>query len=430
MTPDTPSSEDWEKILKRCERIRTKIVDINTDELTFPFVDEVSSSLNNEINQAKPDIEENPDSSLAIAKAQSSTILPSSLWDKLKNIDKTNDIQKPQNRIKITTGQELLSRDPVKIEWIVRDLIPIGGVTILGSEPGCFKTFIGLHISDCVCHGKDVFNAFPIKIGKVLFLDEENGENVMHTRLLQITTDINLMENIGFSFYNDVKLDNTWRDELEEIIIKCKPDLIVVDSMVRFLNGNENDAEDVKMVFDIIKYFKKKYESSWLILHHIRKSGGKYITQDDLRGSGDFGAFADVICMISKKKNTRNQVRISQSKNRHQQAINDFAVNIIDKDNGTLTFEFEKLSYEKITNVSANENCAECLKKGFISNNIKEFKTGDYESSDLYTRSAYHSTLKLLKQQGIIKKEAHGKYIVNEEGLKKESENLKFNPSK
>ena len=72
------------------------------------------------------------------------------------------------------------------------------------------------------------------------------------------------------------------------MISEEKPLLVVLDSLINFYGLDENSSEDAAFFYDVLKYFIRKYQVSFLILHHQNKEAMK--TQGDdtvsFRGSG------------------------------------------------------------------------------------------------------------------------------------------------
>jgi len=75
---------------------------------------------------------------------------------------------------------------------------------------------------------------------------------------------------------------------LEYLIDKLKPILVVIDSLINFYGLDENSSEDAMHFYDVIKFFIRKYQVSFLMLHHQNKEAMKLQSDDTIsfRGSG------------------------------------------------------------------------------------------------------------------------------------------------
>lgn len=62
---------------------------------------------------------------------------------------------------KIVRASDLPDPDPDQ-KWLVNDLWTLGGVGIIGGEPKCFKTWLGLDIAFSVASGTPVLGRFDV----------------------------------------------------------------------------------------------------------------------------------------------------------------------------------------------------------------------------------------------------------------------------
>lgn len=186
------------------------------------------------------------------------------------------------------------------ITWRIHNLLTSNGIVIIASPPKQFKTFVAIHAAIAISNGDAFLDKFPTTKGRVLYVDEENGEANLIRRFKQLgdghhTT---IPDSVYYTSFAGLKLDGI-NDAmvLEELIDLYKPDVVFLDSMVRFMTGDEDKASDVRVVFENLKGLLKRFPNvSFFILHHTRKGNGtKTKSLDDLRGSSDFGAFADAI---------------------------------------------------------------------------------------------------------------------------------------
>ena len=52
-----------------------------------------------------------------------------------------------------------------------------------------------------------------------------------------------------------------------------KPDLIILDSLVRFMTGDENSVKDVRLLFQGLKKLANEEGVTIICIHHLRKAG-------------------------------------------------------------------------------------------------------------------------------------------------------------
>lgn len=260
---------------------------------------------------------------------------------------------------------DLFNLELPEIEFLVEGYIPEQCITILGGDSSGGKTYFSLYTSLCLVQGRKVFGTINTKKCRVLYIDEENGIRVMKQRLTKLVKDKTGLENLNFAIFKGFTLDlDLDKIQFISIIEKYSPDLIIIDSLVRFLSGDENKAECMKEVFKILRDLKEEFKVGFLILHHTRKSNGYgKKTKDDLRGSGDIGAFGDVVNMLNKSKDT---YFITQEKNRLHKERKGFTYIMEDNENGLI--DFIETEYVK---ESKADKCVKYFIKYFEDNSIK-----------------------------------------------------------
>jgi hypothetical protein len=331
--------------------------------------------------------------------------------------DRLNDIYSPENISKyinsldldFCSAEELLNKNIPELEWLIQDMVTKRGVTFIAGDTGAYKSGLALHMAMSVASDGVFLKYKVIPKLRVLYVDEEMGLSTIKTRMLQIkhgqTTEKQLDE-LFFASFNNLKLDSDMYG-FEQLIIQTRPNLIILDSLVRFMTGDENSATDAKKCFDTIKYYVKKYGVSFVILHHMRKNGGN--GKNDMRGSSDFSAFADNIFISTKK--TRDVFELKQVKSRHNPEEMLFKIRI--QHVGT---DGIRLALDSSENVASLSKIGECVNDAtsWMTNRM-EFTTKEFntELSKKHAHNTLFSTLKELRRLNAITQTAHGKYRVN-----------------
>lgn len=255
---------------------------------------------------------------------------------------------KRKNEIKelIKPLGETLKNGIPEMKWLVHNLVLERGITIFAGPPACMKSYLAQQMALNVASNTTYLDQFKTEKGNILYFDEENGEQALIRRFAQLRNEDEETEedlnNINLIVFSGLKLDEEdYIYALELLINEYKPNLIIFDSMVRLMTGEEDKSGAVKQVFEGLKALMENYNISIVILHHTRKNG----TGSDLRslrGSSDFGAFADVVLMIEK---TGHQVKITMEKNRHidTSEIKPFSINVYNE-NENIRFAWNGLS--------------------------------------------------------------------------------------
>jgi len=197
---------------------------------------------------------------------------------------------------------DLMDADIPDIEYLIEDIIMRGGLTYFVGQSGSFKT--GILMKAVLCGAtKDSFLNIPIKNSfKTLWIDEENGQVILRTKVLQTVkghpaaSKEALKGKTFFTIIAGFQFHGAYVELLKKIINENKIDLVVIDSIARTIVGSERDESDVNKILAMIKPLMEE-GVAFAIIHHTRK--GSEGTLDDIAGSRDFAAMADYVYMIS-----------------------------------------------------------------------------------------------------------------------------------
>lgn len=210
--------------------------------------------------------------------------------------------------------KDLLGEEFPPEVWVVDQLIPDEGVTLLAGFPGTFKTWLYMYIAVKVSKGEPVFGRFNTKQTGVLVIDEESGRRRLQKRFKQLgatkDTPIHFMSRVGY------KMNNLYADAIQQKAHELGAGLVVFDSFTRFNgNGDENASGDMAKLMD---FYRQLADAgiAVLILHHNRKdSSGGYNAGQAMRGSSDILASGD--CHLALTRSGQSQiVKLEQTKNR------------------------------------------------------------------------------------------------------------------
>lgn len=174
------------------------------------------------------------------------------------------------------------------ISWVVENLIAEGTVTLLAGDSGSGKTTLVTAIADAVAHGRSVAG-FATAKRPVLMLDRENPLAVVRERLdrLRIEDDEEFRIWGGWcpgtvpTAFSPIVLD---------FVDACDPKpMIIVDSLVSYLEGSENDSAEIRKYMDGYRLLANK-GATVVLLHHTGKSD----SAKDYRGSSDIKGSVDL----------------------------------------------------------------------------------------------------------------------------------------
>ena len=108
------------------------------------------------------------------------------------------------------TAKELLELDIKEPAWQVDKIISENGITMVAGSYKSSKTLFALYVAVCVSTGTPVFGKYNVKKGRVFYIDEENGEIEMKSRLKRIIDGLNVSEcDVDFMIYKNLKLESS-----------------------------------------------------------------------------------------------------------------------------------------------------------------------------------------------------------------------------
>ncbi len=239
---------------------------------------------------------------------------------------------------------ELLRRPAPEYSWLVEPLLTRGGVMGLAGEPGTAKTWLILELAQAVATGRSFLQRFATRQGPVLIIDEENGEARLQRRLARLTggkledCPVHIASMCGVNLSRD-----QWIDSLHGKLTEIRPQLTILDSLVRMHSGEENSAQDIARLFAVLTSFRSEFGSAIVFTHHLRKMSLLRDMSQRVRGSSDILAYVDSMLGLSR---VEPAFALSHIKNRDGDLINPLSLSVEDTDDGTTVIriigEFEE----------------------------------------------------------------------------------------
>lgn len=215
--------------------------------------------------------------------------------------------------------------------WLVEGLFCRGDVHLLVGEPGVGKSMLSMGLAVAVAQGFSSWLGFPIKeSGKVLYIDEENPEDLIIQRLIGLGLDDVGKKNIRYLCNNQIRLDKNPIPLIEEAL-DYQPALIVIDSLSRIHTDEENSASTMGRIFNNgIGPLAREVGAAVLVIHHVNKHANETASGfRKTRGSRAIVAFPDCGFDVTKDGNL---MCITNFKARRQAQIISIWVSIESKD--------------------------------------------------------------------------------------------------
>ena len=206
------------------------------------------------------------------------------------------------------------TRTPAELEdlprhqqWLVEELWGHQAVGIIGGQPKCGKTFLGLHLAVAVASGVPCLRRFPVaQRGTVLMYVAEDGDHLVRWRLEDVATAAGVdFETLDIAVIDApvLRLDDPGdRQRLHDTVGRVGPRLLILDPMVRLHAGDENAVATIAPILGFLRDLQRQFETGVVLVHHARKSAATRPGQA-LRGSGDFHAWGDSNLYLRHKRN-------------------------------------------------------------------------------------------------------------------------------
>lgn len=198
---------------------------------------------------------------------------------------------------------------PDDISYIEPGLLVKGGTLLLGGQAKIGKSLVMMEICRSVTTGKPLFDnpQFIVpKLARCLYIEAENGPRSIKKRGLSMFAgeDPNIYQDRFYvcSVKNPPQLKNL--NKFERLVETARPNVIVMDPISFFYDGEENSNPEVNKVFYALNYLKDMYpddECSIVIAHHfgkppnnkLAKEGYDYLSEYNFRGASKWKDGAD-----------------------------------------------------------------------------------------------------------------------------------------
>lgn len=191
---------------------------------------------------------------------------------------------------------ELLPR-PAAQRWLIEDLWADEAVGIVGGEPKCCKSWLGLCMAVSVAAGVPCLGRFAVaRRGPVLLFAAEDALHVVRARLQQICAAVQVpLDSLDVHVITEpvIRLDREGdRVRLRESVEHVRPRLLLLDPFVRLHRVDENAAAEVAPLLAYLRELQRRLQCAVALVHHARK-GGHARAGQALRGSSELHAWGD-----------------------------------------------------------------------------------------------------------------------------------------
>jgi hypothetical protein len=205
-------------------------------------------------------------------------------------------------------------KQPQPIKWLIKGWIQAEGLHMVFGPSGVGKSFSVIDMAASIaCSEIDDWNGFKVKHGPVVYLAGEGflglKQRIVGWGAHKGVDDIPIFLS---EEARDLNTSEGLRDTINEIrSYETAPCLIVVDTLNRFMFGDENKAQDTKTMLDACAALQREFKCAIILVHH---TGVSQDAQDRARGSSAWRGAMDV--EIQVKGDGDSYVTLNQTKNK------------------------------------------------------------------------------------------------------------------
>jgi hypothetical protein len=206
------------------------------------------------------------------------------------------------------------SAQPAPISWLVKHWIQDKALVMVHGPSGGGKTFVTLDWMLHIASGKATWFGHKVRPGNMVYLAGE-GHHGLRSRIA------------AWKHHNSVSNLNMWVSKsgvdlntaegylkvVEAIrVLKIKPDVITVDTLHRFMAGDENSAQDAKTMLDACAALMQEFGCTVILVHH---TGVSEEAQHRARGSSAWRGALDIEISVIPAKGDKS-IEIVQRKSK------------------------------------------------------------------------------------------------------------------
>jgi phage/plasmid primase-like uncharacterized protein/KaiC/GvpD/RAD55 family RecA-like ATPase len=208
---------------------------------------------------------------------------------------------KPQIATDYLIHADGFSEQPSPISWLVKHWIQDQALVMVHGPSGGGKTFVTLDWMLHIASGKASWFSHKVKAGNMVYLAGE-GHHGLRSRIA------------AWKHHNNVTSLNMWVSKsgldlntaegylkvVEAVrALKIKPSVITVDTLHRFMAGDENSAQDAKTMLDACAALMQEFGCTVILVHH---TGVSDEAQHRARGSSAWRGALDIEISVVPSK--------------------------------------------------------------------------------------------------------------------------------
>lgn len=220
------------------------------------------------------------------------------------------------------------SAQPAPISWLVKGWLQDRALIMVHGPSGGGKTFVVLDWVLTMASGRREWNGRKVRPGPVVYLAGE-GHQGLRGRVA------------AWKQHHEVRSLSMWlskggcdlntRDGLRRVVdavreLPITPSVIVVDTLHRFLNGDENKAQDAKTMLDACAELMETFAATVILVHH---TGVSDEAQHRARGSSAWRGALDIEISVVPGSQKGDPLQVVQRKSKDAELSDDIVAELV-----------------------------------------------------------------------------------------------------
>nr|WP_255700466.1 AAA family ATPase [Dethiosulfovibrio faecalis] len=206
-------------------------------------------------------------------------------------------------------------KKPAPIKWLIKGWVQANACMMMFGPSGSGKTFVAIDMALRIASDIDDWQDNRVRHGGVIYLAGE-GHYGLKARIAGWLSYFGVAPKTLSLWVSrdgcDLNTAEGYRRTVENISKTGMPvSLIVIDTLHRFLQGDENSAQDAKTMLDACSRLMREFDCSVLLVHH---TGVAQEAQKRARGSSAWKGAQDIEISVCNKGSGAITVEQTKSK--------------------------------------------------------------------------------------------------------------------